>query len=80
MLLCLCVYARTRACLFILREIHVLWAGEGLQRPVDKAVEENEAGTAGPNQQDGDEGGTQIIDNLEAGRRHPNTYIKTKNH
>ena len=34
---------------FNLRVIHVLWAGEGLQRPVDEAVEEDEAGTAGPN-------------------------------
>lgn len=51
----------------VLREIHVLWAGEGLQRPVDEAVEEDEAGAAGPNHQDGDEGGTQIIDHLQAG-------------
>lgn len=62
-------------CLFILREVHVLWAGKGLQRPVEEAVEEDEAGTAGPNQQDGNEGGTQIIDHLEVGRQHPNKYI-----
>lgn len=52
-------------CLFILREIHVLRAGEGLQGPVDEAVDEDEAGTAGPNGQDGDEGGTQIVDHLQ---------------
>lgn len=52
-------------CIF-LREIHVFWAGEGFQRPVDVAVEEDEAGTAGPDQQDGDEAGAQIIDHLEA--------------
>lgn len=41
-----------------LREIHVLWAGEGLQRPIDEAVEEDETGAGGPNHEDGDEGGT----------------------
>lgn len=50
----------------VLREVHVLRAGEGLQRPIDEAVEEDEAGAAGPNHQDGDEGGTQIIDHLQA--------------
>lgn len=50
----------------VLRVVHVLWAGEGLQRPVDKAVEEDEAGAASPNRQDADEGGTQIIDHLQA--------------
>lgn len=50
---------------FYLREVHVLWAWEGLQRPVDEAVEEDEAGTASPNQQDGDEGNAQIIDDLK---------------
>lgn len=49
----------------VLREIHVLWAGEGLQGPVEETVEEDEAGTAGPNQQDGDEGSTQVIDHLQ---------------
>lgn len=65
-----CVCQSERAS--ILREIHVFWAREGFQRPVDKAVEEDEAGTTGPNQQDGDEGGTKIVDHLRAGRRHPN--------
>lgn len=54
-------------CVFDVREIHVLRAGEGLQRPVDEAVEEDEAGAAGPDHQDGDEGGPQIIDHLQAG-------------
>lgn len=63
--MCVCVCERINAS--VLREVHVLWAGEGLQRPVDEAVEEDEAGAAGPNHQDGDEGGTQIIDHLQAG-------------
>lgn len=53
----------------LLREVHVLGAGEGLQRPVEEAVEEDEAGAAGPHHQDADEGGTQIVDHLRAGRR-----------
>lgn len=53
----------------LLREVHVLGAGEGLQRPVEEAVEEDEAGTAGPDHQDTDEGGTQIVDHLRAGCR-----------
>lgn len=55
--------------MFDVREIHVLRAGEGLQRPVDEAVEEDEAGAAGPDHQDGDEGGPQIVDHLRAGAR-----------
>lgn len=55
---------RVREC--VLREVHVLRAGEGLQGPVDEAVEKHEAGAAGPNRQDNDEGGTQIIDHLQA--------------
>lgn len=51
-----------------IRVIHVLGGGEGLQGPVDEAVEEDEAGAAGPDHQDGDEGGAQIIDHLQ-GRR-----------
>lgn len=39
MFLVLCVSERVIAS--VLREVHVLWAGEGLQRPVDKAVEED---------------------------------------
>lgn len=58
-----------RSCAFALREVHVLWAREGLQRPVDEAVEEDEAGAAGPDHQDGDEGGTKVIDYLRKGRR-----------
>lgn len=59
-----------RVCsLVVLREVHVLWAREGLQRPIEEAVEEDEAGTAGPDQQDADEGGTQIINHLQAGRQ-----------
>lgn len=50
-----------------LREIHVLRAGEGLQRPVDEAVEEDEAGAASPDHQYSDEGGSQVIDHLQAG-------------
>lgn len=69
MFLCLCACVCSRASVSVLRVVHVLWAGEGLQRPVDETVEEDEAGTAGPNQQDGDEGGTQIIDDLQAGRQ-----------
>lgn len=56
-------------CVFALREVHVLWAREWLQRPVDEAVEEDEAGTAGPDHQDGDEGGTKVIDYLRKGGR-----------
>lgn len=51
-----------------IREIHVLRARERLQGPVDEAVEEDEAGAAGPHHQDGDEGGTQIVDHLQANR------------
>lgn len=50
-----------------LREIHVLRAREGLQRPVDEAVEEDEAGAGSPDHQYSDEGGAQIIDHLQAG-------------
>ncbi len=60
--LCVCEWLR----LSVLREVHVLGAGERLQRPVDEAVKEDEAGAGGPNRQDGDEGGTQIIDHLQA--------------
>ena len=60
----LCVRERLR--LSDLREVHVLGAREGLQRPVDEAVEEDEAGAGSPDHQDGDEGGTQIIDHLQA--------------
>lgn len=56
-----------RECVFDVREIHVLRAREGLQRPVDEAVEEDEAGAAGPDHQDGDESGPQIVDHLQAG-------------
>lgn len=45
-------------CAFDIREVHVLRAREGLQRPVDEAVEEDEAGTASPDRQYSDEGGT----------------------
>lgn len=58
--MCLCLL-----CSSGLREVHVLRAREGLQRPIDEAVEEDEAGAAGPNHEDGDEGGTQIIDHLQ---------------
>lgn len=75
MFTCLCACARVS----VLRIVHVLWAGEGLQRPVDEAVEEDEAGAGGPNQQDNDEGGTQIVDHLQAGRRHPNRHIVMEN-
>lgn len=60
-----CVLARV--CAFAVREVHVLRAREGLQRPVDEAVEEDEAGAASPDHQDDDEGGTQIVDHLQAG-------------
>lgn len=60
----LCVWEWLR--LSVLREVHVLRAGERLQRPVDEAVKEDEAGAGSPNRQDGDEGGTQIIDHLQA--------------
>lgn len=53
-----------------LREVHVLRAGERLQWPVDEAVKKDEAGAAGPDHQDADEGGTQIVDHLRAGSRH----------
>lgn len=53
-------------CAFDIREIHVLRAREGLQRPVNEAVEEDEAGAASPDHQYRDEGGTQIIDHLQA--------------
>lgn len=58
-----------RECALDIRVIHVLGGGKGLQRPVDEAVEEDEAGAAGPDHQDGDEGGAQVIDHLQAGRR-----------
>lgn len=74
-MLCVC----QSKCASFLREIHVFWAREGFQRPVNEAVEEDEAGTASPNQQDGDEGGTQIIDHLQPGRRRPNKYIIMEN-
>lgn len=50
------------------RVVHVLGAWEGLQRPVEEAVEEDEACTAGPNQQDEDEGGAQVVDHLGSRR------------
>lgn len=62
-----CALKRERA--FDIRVIHVLGGGEGLQRPVDEAVEEDEAGAASPDHQDGDEGGAQIVDHLRAGAR-----------
>lgn len=52
-----------------LREVHVLRAGERLQRPVDEAVKKDKAGAAGPDHQDADEGGTQIVDHLQVGHR-----------
>lgn len=58
---CVCEWLR----LSVLREVHVLRAGEWLQRPVDEAVKEDKAGAGGPNRQDGDEGGAQIIDHLQ---------------
>lgn len=54
---------------FNIRVIHVLRARKGLQRPIDEAVEEDEAGAASPDHQYSDEGGTQIIDHLEARAR-----------
>lgn len=59
--------ATNRECAFNIRVIHVLGGGKGLQRPVDEAVEEDEAGAASPDHQDGDEGGAQVIDHLQAG-------------
>lgn len=47
-----------------IRVIHVLRSWEGLKRPVEKAVDEDQAGTASPHQKDGDEGNTDIIDHL----------------
>jgi len=64
---------------FVLRKIHVLWAWKGLQRPVDEAVEEDEAGTASPDEQDNDEGGTQIIDHLQAGTQSQNKNLILEN-
>lgn len=46
------------------RVVHVFGAWEGLQGPVEEAVEEDEARTAGPNQQDEDEGDAQVVDHL----------------
>ena len=46
------------------RVVHVLGAGEGLQGPVQEAVEEDQPGAARPHQQDGDEGGPQVVDHL----------------
>lgn len=50
------------------RVVHVFRAWEGLQWPVEEAVEEDEARTAGPNQQDEDEGGAQVVDHLGSKR------------
>jgi len=50
----------------ISRVVHVLGAREGLQGPVQEAVEEDEASAGGPHQQDGDEGGPQVVNNLLA--------------
>lgn len=58
-----------RECAFHIRVVHVLGGGEGLQRPVDEAVEEDEAGAASPDHQNSDEGGAQVIDHLQAGPR-----------
>lgn len=68
-----------RVCKSVLRVVHVLRARERLQRPVDEAVEEDKASAGGPDHEDGDEGGTQIIDHLQAGRRHPNRHIIMEN-
>lgn len=47
-----------------IRVVHVLWSREGLQRPVEEAVDEDQASTAGPDKQDGDKGHAQVIDHL----------------
>ena len=44
--------------------VHVLGAREGFQGPVEEAVEEDEAGTRCPDNHDGDEGHTKVIDDL----------------
>ena len=52
------------ACVCVLRVVHILGPREGLQGPVEVAVEEDEAGTGRPHHQDSDEGHAQVIDHL----------------
>ncbi len=47
-----------------IREIHVLRSWEGLEWPVEEAVDEDQAGTASPHQKNGDEGNTEVVDHL----------------
>lgn len=44
--------------------VHVLWSREGLQRPVEEAVDKDQASAAGPDKQDGDKCHAQVIDHL----------------
>lgn len=48
-----------------IRVVHVLGSREGFQRPVEEAIDEDEASTTSPNQKDGDECHAQVIDYLQ---------------
>lgn len=57
------------------RVVHVFWAWERLQGPVEEAVKEDEACTAGPNHQDEDERNTKVVDHLQSkGRSSSSQY------
>lgn len=47
-----------------IRVVHVLRTREGLQRPIEEAVEEDKASAASPDKQNGDKGHAQVIDHL----------------
>lgn len=50
--------------LLYIRVIHVLWSWKGFERPVKEAVDEDQTGTASPNQQNRNKVNTKIVDHL----------------
>lgn len=56
---CLCVHT-----CYVLRVVHVFRAREGFKRPVEEAVDEDEASTHRPHYQDSNEVYSQVIDHL----------------